>query len=76
MGLESIVFKIKIMHLVSGLTEVQVLYVLAQKEFNKRQSDREEIDSLRETECGPSQSGLGDTHSIDRSHSQKVRDGV
>ena len=31
---------IKITHGVSGLTEVQVLYVSVQKEFSERQSDR------------------------------------
>ena len=34
--------------LVSGLTEVQVLYVSAQKEFSKRQSDRQEMGLLIE----------------------------
>ena len=32
---------------VSGLTEVQVLHVSAQKEFSERQSDRPEIGLLR-----------------------------
>ena len=31
---------VKIAHLVSGLTEAQVLYVSAQKDFSKKQSDR------------------------------------
>lgn len=35
-------------NLVSGLTEVQVLYVSEQKEFSRRQSDRKEVDLLRE----------------------------
>ena len=30
----------------SGLTEVQVLYVSAEKEFSERQSNRQEIDLL------------------------------
>ena len=30
----------------SGLAEVQVLYASSQKEFNQRQSDRQEIDKL------------------------------
>ena len=38
-------FLIRITHLVSRLTEV--LCVSAQKEFSKRQSDRQEIDLLR-----------------------------
>lgn len=33
---------------VTGLTEVQVLRVSAQKEFSERQRDREETDSLGE----------------------------
>ena len=41
-------FLIKITYLVSGLTEVQVLYVSAQKEFSKRQNDRQEVDLLKE----------------------------
>ena len=45
--LEPTVFLIKITHLVSGLAEVQVLSVSAQKEFSERQSDRQEIDLLR-----------------------------
>ena len=36
----------------SGLTEVQVLYASAQKEFNERQSDKQEIDLLRQDSCG------------------------
>ena len=32
----------------SGRTEVQVLYVSAQKEFSERQSDSEEVDLFRE----------------------------
>ena len=32
----------------SGHTEVQVLYVSAQKEFSERQSDSEEVDLFRE----------------------------
>ena len=35
----------------SGLTEVQVLQVSAQKEFSERQSDRQEIDLLRQGIC-------------------------
>ena len=37
---------IRITHLVSGLTEAQVLCVSAQKEFSERQSDRQEVDLL------------------------------
>jgi len=53
-------FFIEIAHLVSEPAEVQVLYVLVQKEFSKRQSDRLKADLLREIhtpqiECGPSQ---------------------
>ena len=44
---------IKVAYLASGLTEVQVLYVSAQKEFSDRQSNWWEVDSLRE--YGPSQ---------------------
>ena len=36
----------KITHLVSGLNEAQVLCLSAQKEFSKRQSDRQEADLL------------------------------
>ena len=35
----------------SGLTEVQVLYASAQKEFSERQSDRQEINLLRQDAC-------------------------
>ena len=35
----------------SGLTEVQVHLASAQKEFNERQSDRQEIDLLRLDAC-------------------------
>ena len=38
----------EITHLVSGLTEAQVLDVSSQKEFSKRQSDRLEMDLYRE----------------------------
>ena len=37
---------IRITHLVSGLTDAQVLSVSPQKEFSKRQSDRQEVDFL------------------------------
>ena len=40
-------FQVKFTHPVSGLTEVQVRCVSAQKEFSERQSDRQEIDVLR-----------------------------
>ena len=33
-------------HLVSGLNKDQVLYVLGQKEFSERQSNRKEVDLL------------------------------
>ena len=51
---------IRITHLVSGLTEDQVLCVSEQKEFSERQSDRLEMDLFREkhapqTVIGPSQ---------------------
>ena len=36
--------EIWITNLVSGLTEVQILHTSVQKEFNKRKSDRQEID--------------------------------
>ena len=36
-------FKLALTHLMSGLTEVQVLYASNQKEFSERQSDRQEI---------------------------------
>ena len=35
---------IRIIHPVSGLNEVQVLYASVQKEFSERPSDRQEID--------------------------------
>ena len=46
--------------MVSGLNEAQVLDVSSQKEFSERQSDRQEVDFLRDkripqTDCGPSQ---------------------
>ena len=47
LGLEPMVFKIRITHLVFGLTEAQVLCVSAKKKFSERQSDRQEIDLLR-----------------------------
>ena len=37
---------IRVTHLVSGLTEAQVLYISALKEFSERQSDRQEVDLL------------------------------
>ena len=51
-------FQTEITHLVSGLSEAQVLNVSSQKESSERQSDRKEVDLFREkhsTECGPSQ---------------------
>ena len=50
LGLEPTFFffpLIRITHMVSGLTEAQVLCVSAEKEFRERQSDRQEIDLLR-----------------------------
>ena len=44
-------FKIRITHQVSGPTEVQVLHASVQKEFSERQSDRQEIDVLRQDTC-------------------------
>ena len=44
LGLEPMIFLVRITHLVLGLTEAQVFCVSVQKEFNKRQSDRQEID--------------------------------
>ena len=35
----------------SGLTEVQILCVSAQKEFSERQSDRQKIGLLRQATC-------------------------
>ena len=35
----------------SGLTEAQVRYASAQKEFSERQSDRQEIDLLGQNAC-------------------------
>ena len=40
-------FSTRVTHLVSGLTEAQGFCVSVQKEFNKRQSNRQEIDLLR-----------------------------
>ena len=45
------IYKMRITHLVSGLTEVQGLCVSAQKEFSKRQSDRQERVLLRWDMC-------------------------
>ena len=39
---------IEITHLVLGLNEDQVFYVSASREFSERQSDRLEVDLLRE----------------------------
>ena len=44
-------FQIRITHPVSGLTEVQVLHVSAQKEFSERQSDMQEVDLLGKHAC-------------------------
>ena len=42
----------------SGLTEVQVLKVSMWKEVSERQSDRQEIDLLRQDTCDISQATL------------------
>ena len=42
---------IRITHLMSGLTEAQVLCVSEQKGFSKRQGDRQEVDLLTEGAC-------------------------
>ena len=44
-------FLIRITQLVCRLTEVQVLYVSAQKESSERQHNRQEIDLLRQDAC-------------------------
>ena len=46
-------FFIEIARLVSGPAELQVLYVLVQKEFSKRQSDKLKVDLLREIHTPP-----------------------
>ena len=45
-GTQIHIFPIETTQLVSGLNEAQVLYVLAQKEFSERQSDRLEVELL------------------------------
>ena len=47
----------KITHLVSGLNEPQAVYVSVQKEFSKRQSDRQEVDLLIQDACERETSG-------------------
>ena len=46
LGLEPSCLLVRITYLVSGLTEAQVLNISVQKEFIKRQNDRQEVDVL------------------------------
>ena len=46
-----VLFSLESLNPVSGISEVQVLCTSARKEFIERQSDRQEIDLLREDAC-------------------------